>query len=84
MGGVSLLPLGSLEVISQQRPIFGMSTIVDDVLGTLSRGKSPKIGHTLFSYQDVPIMFGMINMTDHWHDSRYRIMLGGRRNRKNG
>ena len=68
--------LGNLQVIPQQLLIVWVSTLLDDLLCTLIRTLSTKVGNTLLSSDDVHVMLCMVEVTAEWNDRTDQTTLG--------
>ena len=56
------LRVGALEVVAEQRPVVGVRSVLDDLLGTLVRGLAAQVGHALLRDDDVDVVFRLVDM----------------------
>ena len=74
--------LRDLQVVPQQLLVVGMSTVLDDALGTLCRRLATQVGNTLLGDDDVDIVLGRVLMADERYNRRDDATLSHRRTRK--
>ena len=62
--------LGVFEILTQHGAIIGVCTILNQELCSLTRGFPAQIGNTLLCYNNLYIMFGVVDMRYHRYDAR--------------
>src|SRR5690554_134794 len=70
---------GALEVVAQARAEVRVRTLLDDVKRALAGRQAAQVGQALFSHHNLHIVFGVVHVGDHGHDSGNGATLGGRR-----
>ena len=73
-----------LEIILQHLAIFRSDAVVDDLLRTLTRTLTTQVSHTLFGYQHLNGVLGMVEVGYHRHDRRDSSVLRRRSGGEDG
>ena len=79
---LGLAVLGDLEVVAEHLAILGSHTVIDDLLGTLTRTLATQIGYTLLGDDDLHRVLGVIEVRYHRYDGRDSAVLRGGSRRK--
>ena len=67
--------LASLEVLTQQWAINGVSSLLDDLLGALHWILETQIGYALIGNNDVDTVHCVVDVSTHGHDGRNAVVL---------
>ena len=58
----------NLQIVAQQRTVVRMGAVFDDFVCAMERTLAPEVGHSLFGYDYIHVVFGRVHMTAHRHD----------------
>lgn len=56
--------------------VFTLDAVVDDSLGAFTGSQASQISQADFSYQNIDVVFCMIDMRHHWHDTGNHAIFG--------